>query len=1039
MISKNSSLESLAAAPTFPSATVKPGGVDGSKLWVQADLGASCITDNCDVSTWKNLISGNNLVEQGAPADTKYKLSEANNGKFNFNPYISGAATNNGFKDTLNMGNGPRNMCSVHEVNEITGGIYRTVGQFGVFDNPWMGYGAAGQTKWDDYAYAALDYVDNNIIAKTPTLSCYSWTPGGKMNMGLNGKYLTSPNITNTTPGSDIYIGYDNDNPGIFDGNVAEVVVTDKLAGTNEVNKIQSYLAAKYGITLDQSTPQNYIATDNSVFWDSGVNSIYKNNITVIGRDDATYLDQKQSKSVNQQGLVTVGLNSIASSNSMNSNAFSSDKSYFSFGDDNGALKFVTANAPSERMILERKYKVQSNLPLNQKVKLTVPDQLNSTSQAKIPNPNKNTLYLAVDEDANGTFEKEYPMIYDSVKKEWDPSELIPNGSVFTFTTLKPASPAGVLGSVLWTKSDDSSCVPNINCLSWKDNSTNSNPIETTGTMKLQPGDKEHNYQPWFSGFSASNYFYDPNGSIAKADLFTQGEVSIFGAAKPNSSSVQGRIVGIDNDATYAAEPYLSINNTGKSTYYSYWGNAVQKPSSNSVVPGETSLFDAITRQDNSVTTGLNGVNTNSTQAAIHGSWGNDVQIGYGTFDLIGAFPGDIQEVIWYNNPLNTIDTQKVRSYLAARYGTTLDQSIPQSYIASNDTSKMWDHTISSVYKNNITVIGRDDNGSIDQKQSIASTTSTERISLSRESLASENALNSNKFSKDLSFLSSADNNLTGKVPFDTAACPGPNSSNFRTNRIYQLQSHNYSEKTTVSADWLGSVFNPNGRMTMVVADDALFSTNRNNIPMVKNGLNWEAPYVIAADSIKYVAFVGEEIVANLMVDDKEINWLKTPWNGGDYLPGTLGWGPGTMTQTQGDTTFNMKWSDPANTSYAKSIWSGYPSYYPLTYGDTVHWVGLDTGTPDAVTFEIAATKAAKTSSFTIHGIDNYYYYDTVKVEGFLNGSPVNPKLSDYSGFADSVSSVGNVATGSDWWGNRWYPYGDVKVNFNSPIDKILA
>lgn len=64
-------------------------------------------------------------------------------------------------------------------------------------------------------------------------------------------------------------------------------------------NKVNSYLAIKYGITLDQTSPQNYIASDSSILWNATTNSAYKNNITVIGRDDGAGLSQKQSKSVN--------------------------------------------------------------------------------------------------------------------------------------------------------------------------------------------------------------------------------------------------------------------------------------------------------------------------------------------------------------------------------------------------------------------------------------------------------------------------------------------------------------------------------------------------------------------------------------------------------------------------------------------------------------------------------------------------------------------------------------------------------------------
>ena len=49
-------------------------------------------------------------------------------------------------------------------------------------------------------------------------------------------------------------------------------------------------------------------------------------------------------------------------------------------------------------------------------------------------------------------------------------------------------------------------------------------------------------------------------------------------------------------------------------------------------------------------------------------------------------------EVIAYTDDLTGTDLQKVESYLALKYGITLDQSAPgQDYLASDGTTKVWD------------------------------------------------------------------------------------------------------------------------------------------------------------------------------------------------------------------------------------------------------------------------------------------------------------------------------------------------------------
>ena len=68
-------------------------------------------------------------------------------------------------------------------------------------------------------------------------------------------------------------------------------------------NKIESYLAVKYGITLDQTSATNYVRSDGTIVWNASVNGIYKNNIFGVGKDNLTSLNQNQSQSLNTSRL----------------------------------------------------------------------------------------------------------------------------------------------------------------------------------------------------------------------------------------------------------------------------------------------------------------------------------------------------------------------------------------------------------------------------------------------------------------------------------------------------------------------------------------------------------------------------------------------------------------------------------------------------------------------------------------------------------------------------------------------------------------
>lgn len=72
-----------------------------------------------------------------------------------------------------------------------------------------------------------------------------------------------------------------------------------------QTNQVESYLALKYGITLDQTLPTNYTLSDGSIAWSATGAGVYKNNIAGIARDDASMLAQYRSQTVNDtQGLI---------------------------------------------------------------------------------------------------------------------------------------------------------------------------------------------------------------------------------------------------------------------------------------------------------------------------------------------------------------------------------------------------------------------------------------------------------------------------------------------------------------------------------------------------------------------------------------------------------------------------------------------------------------------------------------------------------------------------------------------------------------
>lgn len=154
----------------------------------------------------------------------------------------------------------------------------------------------------------------------------------------LNG--LASAGGTNYTLSYPTYdgnfgIGVRNDR---FNGNVAEVVyyISNNTITETQKNRIESYLALKYGITLDNTSGGgNYSLTNNTNVWNASINPGYHNKVIAIARDDSSALLQKQSHT--QDDSLRVFLGTLSSSNQLNGTTINNNRSALAIGNDGGA------------------------------------------------------------------------------------------------------------------------------------------------------------------------------------------------------------------------------------------------------------------------------------------------------------------------------------------------------------------------------------------------------------------------------------------------------------------------------------------------------------------------------------------------------------------------------------------------------------------------------------------------------------------------------------------------------------------------------
>ncbi|MFT6214328.1 MAG: hypothetical protein ACJAS3_000721, partial [Roseivirga sp.] len=116
-------------------------------------------------------------------------------------------------------------------------------------------------------------------------------------------------------------------------------------------------MALKYGTSLTNDNNANtiinevisgsivegdYVASNGiTITWDYSDDTGFVSNVAGIGRDDDTCLDQKQSRSVNSDAILSVGLGDIAATNGANSNTFDNDLDFFTWATDGASTAFA--------------------------------------------------------------------------------------------------------------------------------------------------------------------------------------------------------------------------------------------------------------------------------------------------------------------------------------------------------------------------------------------------------------------------------------------------------------------------------------------------------------------------------------------------------------------------------------------------------------------------------------------------------------------------------------------------------------------------
>ena len=326
---------------TFGTELSAPGGVaDGLGLWLKADTGTSTTTDGADVTTWADSSPARNDVSQTVVTRQPNYLGNA----FNFNPALEFAGaqvlSNTTGNKTLPNQTDPVTMLAI-STNKGSGDWRGLINFSGPTNYPFLAWYLNKPNLYLDSTGAVHNLFDTDVDASTIPVAMHARTNNANpqdSRLGYNGlanqKSFTSAD--GEFPASSINnlltIGAETDAAGYpLTGLYPEAIVYNRDLSDAEMMQVNTYLAVKYGITMSE----DYIAADGATkVWDKTANSAYHNNVAGIARDDASALNQKQSKSVNAGEQLSVGLGAIATTNAENANTFTHNASYLVWGDN---------------------------------------------------------------------------------------------------------------------------------------------------------------------------------------------------------------------------------------------------------------------------------------------------------------------------------------------------------------------------------------------------------------------------------------------------------------------------------------------------------------------------------------------------------------------------------------------------------------------------------------------------------------------------------------------------------------------------------
>lgn len=235
-----------------------------------------------------------------------------------------------------------------------------------------------GEAHGEDLLYTGKDSIPENTFKEhaTKVLTYYRAANPNTSVWGGPGGTLTIGGAYSSTDGhfNGPFDASNFDNKG-FEGYSPELLVYNRILTPGERRKAESYLAMKYGVTLNDS----YLDGDGNLVWDRDDAGVYHNRVTAISRNKAGDFLQPMSATSYEEDPLYTSLPENDSYHKSNSYGLPSeahllvmgreygnpmpDKLSLFWGDDGGTLETYTSPNDTLWHIMNRTWLVKPNMP----------------------------------------------------------------------------------------------------------------------------------------------------------------------------------------------------------------------------------------------------------------------------------------------------------------------------------------------------------------------------------------------------------------------------------------------------------------------------------------------------------------------------------------------------------------------------------------------------------------------------------------------------------------------------------------------------